>query len=305
MTAEPDVGIRGRGSGVSAQAAMEYLMTYGWAIVILAVVLGALAYLGVFNPIDYAPKAQPGACSVYRPFGPNTTTDINTAGVCNGEIPQYVARFNGGNSYIQPAQGILGGTSSLTVSLWFNAKSLATGGAQYGWIDEEGVWGFKFGQPSSASFCFATTAGNWAWCVEPNTAYTFSANQWYFVTFTYSNGAPTEFYFDGIQYPGPTESGIMTTGSSGPLQIGPAVSDSSEALNGLISNVQIYNTALDSNNIEALYAEGIGGAPIDLQNLVGWWPLNGNANDYSGNGNDGTPVNVIFTTNWYNGYSQP
>jgi len=32
-----------------AQSAMEYLMTYGWAILIIAVVLGALFALGVFN----------------------------------------------------------------------------------------------------------------------------------------------------------------------------------------------------------------------------------------------------------------
>ena len=31
------------------QSAMEYLMTYGWAILIIAVVLGALFSLGVFN----------------------------------------------------------------------------------------------------------------------------------------------------------------------------------------------------------------------------------------------------------------
>ena len=32
-----------------AQSAMEYLMTYGWAILIIAVVLAALDFLGVFN----------------------------------------------------------------------------------------------------------------------------------------------------------------------------------------------------------------------------------------------------------------
>ncbi|MEM0201797.1 MAG: hypothetical protein QXR73_01295 [Candidatus Micrarchaeaceae archaeon] len=48
-----------------------------------------------------------------------------------------------------------------------------------------------------------------------------------------------------------------------------------------------------------------GGAPIDLQNLVGWWPLNGNANDYSGNGNNGVPSNVMFVGNWYSGYTPP
>ncbi|MFP3279062.1 MAG: DUF2341 domain-containing protein [Candidatus Micrarchaeota archaeon] len=36
-------------SFIKAQSAMEYLMTYGWAILIVAVVLGALYSLGVFN----------------------------------------------------------------------------------------------------------------------------------------------------------------------------------------------------------------------------------------------------------------
>ncbi|RLG18945.1 hypothetical protein DRN67_03700 [Candidatus Micrarchaeota archaeon] len=31
------------------QAAMEYLMTYGWAILVIVIVLAALLYLGVFN----------------------------------------------------------------------------------------------------------------------------------------------------------------------------------------------------------------------------------------------------------------
>lgn len=39
---------------IQAQSAMEYLMTYGWAILIIAVVLGALFYLQVFNGGTYA-----------------------------------------------------------------------------------------------------------------------------------------------------------------------------------------------------------------------------------------------------------
>ncbi|MGC8622958.1 MAG: hypothetical protein ACP5UC_03285, partial [Candidatus Micrarchaeia archaeon] len=77
------------------------------------------------------------------------------------------------------------------------------------------------------------------------------------------------------------------------------------AFAGSIANMQIYNTSLSANEIQALYQEGIGGAPINLQNLVAWYPLNGNANDYSGNGNNGVPNGVNFVSNWYSGYTPP
>ncbi|MGC9129781.1 MAG: LamG-like jellyroll fold domain-containing protein [Candidatus Micrarchaeia archaeon] len=75
--------------------------------------------------------------------------------------------------------------------------------------------------------------------------------------------------------------------------------------NGSMADIQIYNTSLTTSEIQALYQEGIGGAPIDLQHLVAWWPLNGNANDYSGNGNNGVPTNVKFVSNWWQGYTPP
>jgi hypothetical protein len=35
---------------------------------------------------------------------------------------------------------------------------------------------------------------------------------------------------------------------------------------------------------------------VPKDGLVGWWPFNGNANDESGNGNHGTPLNISFST---------
>ncbi|MDE1824744.1 MAG: hypothetical protein KGH74_05645, partial [Candidatus Micrarchaeota archaeon] len=78
-----------------------------------------------------------------------------------------------------------------------------------------------------------------------------------------------------------------------------------ENFNGSIADVQIYNTSLDNSTVKALYQEGIGGAPIDVTHLVGWWPLNGNANDYSGNNYQGTPTSVVWNANWQSGYSAP
>lgn len=45
--------------------------------------------------------------------------------------------------------------------------------------------------------------------------------------------------------------------------------------------------------------------PDAVQYVVGWWPLNGNANDYSGNENQGTGTKLSYTQQWENGYVQP
>ncbi|MEK6922971.1 MAG: hypothetical protein AABX08_04190 [Nanoarchaeota archaeon] len=49
------------------QAAMEFLMTYGWAILVVLIAIGALAYFGVLSPGRFLPQSctlAPGfACS--------------------------------------------------------------------------------------------------------------------------------------------------------------------------------------------------------------------------------------------------
>jgi hypothetical protein len=57
------------------QAAMEFLMTYGWAILAAVIVIGVLAYFGVFSPSTYVPNV----CQVSAPFG--VTCAATTAGV--------------------------------------------------------------------------------------------------------------------------------------------------------------------------------------------------------------------------------
>jgi len=39
-----------------SQAAMEFLMTYGWAILVVLVAIGALAYFGVLSPDQFLPS---------------------------------------------------------------------------------------------------------------------------------------------------------------------------------------------------------------------------------------------------------
>ena len=70
---------------------------------------------------------------------------------------------------------------------------------------------------------------------------------------------------------------------------------SPKPFNGSIANVQVYNSTLTSSQIYSIYQQGYSGRPISGNSLVAWYPLNGNANDYSGNGNNANTVNTIFT----------
>ena len=129
------------------QSAMEYLMTYGWAILILTVVIGALYSMGIFGSTTSAPRAQPGSCRVFRPNGPGTTAYINLEGVCTGQLPQFVATFSGSNKKVTVPANPNWNANSLTVSVWFYATSQAVG--VVGTYNQGTNWGIWVSNPPS------------------------------------------------------------------------------------------------------------------------------------------------------------
>lgn len=58
------------------QAAVEFLMTYGWAILAAIIAIGVLAYFGVFSPGKY----MPDICTINAPLGCEENS-LSTAGV--------------------------------------------------------------------------------------------------------------------------------------------------------------------------------------------------------------------------------
>ena len=309
----------GRFAGAKLQSAMEYLMTYGWAILIIAVVLGALFQLGVFNANNFAPKAPPGSCQVFRPNGPYTTSFINLEGICSGEIPQYVANFSQSPAGYIVANAPPATMSQITVVFWINPVNNGY------WGNSGNYWENAISGSSGCgnNYYFFIEAGHnppaESWGVinsafKDSPGVPLAPNTWQQLVGTY-NGSALLIYLNGKQIGSPftaSESSIPVTNAiitfNGVTISGtkPVTSGGGcNPISGNLANIQIYNTSLSANDIQALYLEGIGGAPIDLQNLVAWWPLNGNANDYSGNGNNGAPTNVVFVSNWWSGYTPP
>ena len=67
--------------GKKGQAAMEFLMTYGWALVVVLVAIGALAFFGVLNPGRFLPETcvlGPGfACDDFKITKDSTGANAN------------------------------------------------------------------------------------------------------------------------------------------------------------------------------------------------------------------------------------
>ena len=288
------------------QSAMEYLMTYGWAILVIAVVLGVLYSLGIFNPSNFAPKAQPGSCQVLRPNGPGTNYDLNLEGTCGGELPQYIAWMDGSASpqVSVPDTGNWTRIENFTVSFWINpVKSTQNQWPKYvgfegcgggdGWI----VSGGEYNNPPYVSISFSAPSPS-CWSFGGPSA-PISANGWSLVVYTVNiPGNVISVYTDG-KLRGTSAADGQYYAGQGTFGIG------YEGMEAGFANVQFYNGTLSANSIMSLYDEGVGGVPIELQKLVGWWPLNGNANDYSGNGNNGVPSNAIYTGAWQEDYTAP
>ena len=90
-----------------AQSAMEYLMTYGWAILIVIIVAAALYALGVFNPAAYTGRVPTGfqVLGVPSDWDLAETDGIFRLRLANNKMPSQViiksvtTTLRGGNTY--------------------------------------------------------------------------------------------------------------------------------------------------------------------------------------------------------------
>ncbi len=99
------------------QAALEFLMTYGWAILAAIIVIGVLAYFGVFSPGKYAPSA----CAVTAPFYCNAYNAKASAGVT------IELKNNGGETYTVTGVSVANcGSSSPNIIVAADAVSAIT-----------------------------------------------------------------------------------------------------------------------------------------------------------------------------------
>jgi uncharacterized protein (UPF0333 family) len=100
---------------MKAQAAMEYLMTYGWAILIVIIVAAALYMLGVFNPATYTQATATGFPGFNVPSGGwkfdsggTLTLQLKNMVGSNINITSVQATYGGSTRTNSTASGTLG-----------------------------------------------------------------------------------------------------------------------------------------------------------------------------------------------------
>ncbi|MDE1851078.1 MAG: hypothetical protein KGH69_00100 [Candidatus Micrarchaeota archaeon] len=275
------------------QSAMEYLMTYGWAILAIAVIMVSLYSLGIFNLSSFGPKATAGSCQVVK-----TATQISLAGQCNGYPPKYVMA----PVYYNPPQYVFVNYNFPKMTAFTQVGwTYYSTGTQSGFALVEQASCGIFGPGWSFDSCNCRFSSNdVAVGCGGSQVPSASKNRWQMVASSvYANGTVVTYSFTaGTESKAADVYGSQIYVPAGAVYMGSWQGSGSYTMNGIISNIQIYNTTLDESALKALYNEGVGGAPVDVQHLIGWWPLNGNANDYSSNYRNGQTTNTIWLSSY-------
>ena len=110
------------------------------------------------------------------------------------------------------------------------------------------------------------------------------AGEWHHVVATY-DGANMRIYGDATLLKIMDQTGAIST-TTNKLGIAANITQpANTCFNGTIDEVRVYNRTLSAEEVVELYHESY----RDNTGLVMYLPLNSNFNDYSGNGNQGTP----------------
>jgi hypothetical protein len=196
------------------------------------------------------------------------------------------------------------GLNDYSISVWFNPTNNLVNGCLINSIPHDGfgitysfygtnkkIYHYKNSDPANT---------NHLWDILDASAFNypqFDFNNWYNVTIVKS-GHSYNYYVNGIldRTINITQTALQYNCGLIFGNIDPNIG--SEPFNGKLDDIGIWNRALTQQEITALYQSNNCSVPayVPTNGLVGYWPFCGNANDVSGNGNNGT-VNGASLTN--------
>ena len=233
--------------------------------------------------------------SQYLQYEANNISNIQFSYSNGTVIPSWlesgnIATFNGASSYVN-IPTVTTRIKNVTIGLWAFIQNTSLHGTfvKLG-SNIDGGYGVGVG---NVDF---DTAGNQLIGLFEGVRWIYSGKNigigWHYITFIINDTGAACFYLDGNFITCSAGRGANPPDSTS--AIGADYNDVSRYFPGKIANVQIYNTALSSQQVSTLYTKGMAGAPVPNAGLTAWYPLSGNALDYSGNNNNGIATNVVY-----------
>ncbi|MCL4372226.1 LamG domain-containing protein, partial [Candidatus Marsarchaeota archaeon] len=216
---------------------------------------------------------------------------VNPTGQQMQNFVSKTAFFNGTDSMITLPISVANG-SDITMTGWIYLNNVPS--------TDEGIFSFTSNSNNGTIAVFfkgdcnveagvTNTIGAWqgstgAECLLPD--------RWYQIAAEANQGSGSySLYIDGMKQFSAAFTGTLEGSNS--IDVG-LFSPKSAYFSGLMGNLQFYGTQLSQGELTALYREGLHGGPLNVSELYGFYPLDGNANDYSGNGNNGASYGLNY-----------
>ena len=200
--------------------------------------------------------------------------------------------FDGVDDYVNVES--INPTDEITVAAWVRSDRNYYKGL-WQMVSKYSAYILGTGTANSNTTCFIVNTGSWVY----NACYTVpDPMNWHYFVGTYnSSSGVVRLYVDGVlRGTSSTTPGSKITADTGPLHIGHREC-CTEYFSGYIDEVTIWNRSLTDEEIAILYRS----YPESVQqDLVGYWALDGNAQDSSGHGNDGV---AYGSPSWVSGKS--
>jgi Concanavalin A-like lectin/glucanases superfamily/Immunoglobulin domain len=247
--------------------------------------------------------------------GTNNGTVLNGGGYTNGEVGQAFS-LEGTNAGVEiPASSSLdvGTGNGMTIEGWINPSAINDERTIFEW-NNGSQWGanFDFSTPPGAGpygtgpgclfVNLVDTNGNYHWLSSP--AGIVQTDVFQHVAFTYDKSSGLAvLYLNGVIVATSNLGNNFTAQTSYDAYLGVRINNPPVASQWAgMDEMSLYNRALSSNEIAAVYNAGSAGkcvamgSPCDPapSGVVSWWPAEGNANDIVGT-NNGNLQNITYT----------
>jgi CSLREA domain-containing protein len=216
---------------------------------------------------------------------------IGGATFAPGKVDQAF-NFDGASAVVQVADNAAWnlGAGDFTIDTWINFNAIS---------DNNVFVGQSEGAGTQNKWIFWLKSGNLEFHINGpggsasiDVPWSPTTGRWYHVAVTRSGGNTYKFFVDGTQLGTDQVDATVIPDAAAPLTIGKA--EVIPSLNGLLDEVEIFNSALSAGDIAKIYNASSAGkcrtcipAPTGM---VSWFPAEGNANDIFGT-NNGTLQN--------------